>query len=286
MSSTADPNPFEIFVLGKSAAIPSLIGETERTLRNESGAPTLSDAQRRLLTSAAQAESSDAHNNGDAARIQLPTTARADMTALLQRALVDSALLPIGGSQLVYEKLWSVFLTAAARAREVHEARQQLQQAEKIPHDASSPQQQAKRLENTDVAAKTVTSKDVLHTSSLSSSSQPAAATEAVVVPAAVDVKTLRERYAVAQSRLRVARAELSEAFDHMTLVLQAMTRMANPAECNRDGSVAESRRVGEHVAELSRQQSAAAETSTSLDRSSAVSGHETSMYGKRSRND
>ncbi|KPA75529.1 hypothetical protein ABB37_08421 [Leptomonas pyrrhocoris] len=106
---------FASFVLERVAHNPFLIHETPRSLRltgGVGGVPTTLDPDQRDVLLHADAPP----NSANAATAAVTAAA---VTAVLQRALVDAPLLPVGGSHLLYELVWSNFVACAEAAKQV-----------------------------------------------------------------------------------------------------------------------------------------------------------------------
>ncbi|KAG5511648.1 hypothetical protein JKF63_07245 [Porcisia hertigi] len=154
-ASTSTPAPsFSAFVLERVSRNPFMISETPRSQHPDltSGdmtedvatTPTTLDATQRLAIAQTSILGSAATSN--------PASALA-VTAVLQRVLVDTPLLPIGGCHLLHEIVWPHFLCSAEAAKQVgcyrkalqlHDARQLLSNADST---ASLQEQQAPRTE-------------------------------------------------------------------------------------------------------------------------------------------
>ncbi|KAL7698839.1 hypothetical protein N2W54_001923 [Lotmaria passim] len=139
-AAAVSTSPFAAFVLDRAAHNPFLINETPHSLNGSScssgnGArtnvvpSTLDPAQRAVLLQPATTTPSAAN--------------AAAVTAILQRALVDTPLLPCGGAHTVHELVWPSFVACAEAARQVgcyatalalHDARAMSESA----HDANA----------------------------------------------------------------------------------------------------------------------------------------------------
>ncbi|CAC22704.1 conserved hypothetical protein [Leishmania major strain Friedlin] len=165
VSSTAPPASapepsFASYVLERVSRNPFLIGETPRSLRPPPSQPAATDDAPSIpsaLDAAQRAVIAQASTSG-AAATSSPASALA-VTAVLQRALVDAPLLPVGGCHLLHEHVWTPFLASAEAAKQVGCYRKALQlykagQAESgtgvnAPLQQQQQQQQASRTEAT-----------------------------------------------------------------------------------------------------------------------------------------
>lgn len=139
----SEPSGFECFVLSRIARNPALISESPRGVAGVNapspsppspshGVSTLEAAHKKLLAhfvsrssfSSASSPSAPPPREGAEAMSTTPSlspaAAAASMT-LLQRAIVDTPLLPLAGEHFLYEALLQPFITAAAAARQLRE---------------------------------------------------------------------------------------------------------------------------------------------------------------------
>lgn len=159
----------ENFIVSVSARRPALLSETAQSIRVPSAhASSLEDAHRAVLlpflppSSTATASTDRTASTADRTasgkqRLQVlaaapPYATTPERHLLLQRAIVDSALLPLGGEHLLYGTLWTAFLRAAEEASKVYAARNALQQHPVEEQDKDVAHQQT-AVTTTSVAA-------------------------------------------------------------------------------------------------------------------------------------
>ncbi|TPP52365.1 hypothetical protein CGC20_15655 [Leishmania donovani] len=126
-ASAPEPS-FASFVLERVSRNPFLIGETPRSLRPPPSQPAATEDALSIpsaLDAAQRAVIAQASTSGTAATSS-PASALA-VTAVLQRALIDAPLLPVGGCHLLHEHVWTHFLASAEAAKQVGCYRKALQ---------------------------------------------------------------------------------------------------------------------------------------------------------------
>ncbi|GET85659.1 hypothetical protein, conserved [Leishmania tarentolae] len=126
-ASSPEPS-FASFILERVSRNPFLVGETPRSLRPASSqtaatedAPSIPS----VVDAAQRAVIAQASTSGTAATSS-PASALA-VTAVLQRALIDAPLLPVGSCHLLHELVWTNFLESAKASKQVGVYRRALQ---------------------------------------------------------------------------------------------------------------------------------------------------------------
>lgn len=122
-SSFTGTAAFSSFLLSRIASNPFLILEAPRSLTpatTPTAIPsTFDSAQRAFLLHPPSSPASQSAHASPAAGTTAPATSAAAVTALLQRALVDAPLLPVGGAHLLHELVWGNFVACAEAAKQV-----------------------------------------------------------------------------------------------------------------------------------------------------------------------
>ncbi|KAG5507888.1 hypothetical protein JIQ42_07179 [Leishmania sp. Namibia] len=126
--STPDPS-FTSFVLERVSRNPFLINETPRSLRPPSPQTAAEDAPLipSTLDAAQRAVIAQASISGSVTTSIPASASTSAATAVLQRALIDAPLLPVGGCHLLHELVWPHLLASAEAAKQLSNYRKALQ---------------------------------------------------------------------------------------------------------------------------------------------------------------